>query len=257
MRRFFVEQIPSQGQSLIIKGPEAQHINRVLRMGPGMRILLMDAEGFRCEAIIESAGRGEVHVLIDKVLAPLSPAPIEITLCQALLKSQSMDFVIQKASELGVHLIQPFSSERTVVKIQGEKTQGRLKRWRDIAVNASKQSNRVRPPEVTTPCTLFDLVEPWGREGFLRLVLWEDEKGKDLKSLLRGSNPSKHVVGIVGPEGGFSAKEVETLRKGGFVPISLGRRILRAETAALTLVAILQYEWGDLSLEEWRNGVVE
>jgi 16S rRNA (uracil1498-N3)-methyltransferase len=235
---------------LVIKGAEAGHIHRVLRMGPGARILLMDAKGSRCEAVIESTGRREVHIRIEKKLTAPPPSPIGITLCQALLKASAMDFVIQKSSELGVNEILPFSSERTVVRVDHDKHAAKIGHWREIAINATKQSNRARPPKVMPPCTLFELVKQRQSENSLKLLLWEGENTKDLKGLLRESAPLQEVVGIVGPEGGFSAEEVKTIRQGGFSSVSLGRRILRAETAAITLVAILQYEWGDLSVKK-------
>ncbi|MBN2033504.1 MAG: 16S rRNA (uracil(1498)-N(3))-methyltransferase [Deltaproteobacteria bacterium] len=246
MRRFFVEQIPSQGKNLIINGAEAGHITRVLRMAPGAHILLMDERGALCEAVIVSAGRREVDVHILRALAPPLPSPIEITLCQALLKAAAMDFTIQKASELGAHKILPFSSQRTVVRLNRDGHAAKTRHWREIAVHASKQSGRTRPPVVNPPSSLADLAEQWKDEKALKLILWEDEHTQNFKDLLRGSDPWRKVVGIIGPEGGFSGDEVEKLRQAGFRSVTLGRRILRAETAALALLAILQYEWGDM-----------
>ena len=217
-------------------------------MRRGAHILLVDAKGSRCVAAIEFAGRHEVHVRINEPLAPPSPSPIEITLCQALLKARAMDWVIQKASELGAHEILPFSSERTVVRVEPDKHAEKIKRWREIAINASKQSNRARPMDVGSPCTLTEVVERLQNKRALKLILWEDESTQDLRDLIRRTDPLEKVVGIVGPEGGFSAGEVEKVRRKGFCSVSLGSRVLRAETAALTLVGILQYEWGDLSL---------
>lgn len=247
MRRFVVEHIPPRGESLIIRGAEARHIRRVLRLGPGARILLMDGRGFRCEALIESADRHEVHVRAEKILTPPIPSPIEITICQALLKSQSMDFVIQKTSELGVHAVQPFCSGRTVVKMERGRAHARLKRWRDIAVSAAKQSDRDRPAEIREPLSFEDLVTLSRKADALKLVLYEEEEDRDLKGLLRSRPETKRIIGMVGPEGGFSPDEVRVAGESGFLAVSLGRRTLRAETAALTLVAIIQYEWGDLS----------
>lgn len=247
MRRFLVEHIPPQGKTLIIRGAEARHIRRVLRMGPGARILLMDGKGRRCEAIIESGDRLEVQVRTEKILQPPAPSPIEITICQALLKSQSMDFVIQKTSELGIHSIQPFSSMRTVVRMEREKAQGRLKRWRDIAASAAKQSDRPRPAEICEPCSFEELLTLSRKGHGLKMILYEEEKARDLKGLLRSNPEAERIIAMVGPEGGFSPDEVTAAVEAGFLPVSLGRRILRAETASLTLAAILQYEWGDLS----------
>ena len=248
MRRFFVEQILSRGETLVIKGSEARHIIRVLRMRAGDSLILMDRKGARFQSRIESVRGEEVSVLLEKPVPAPPESPAEIILCQALLKARAMDFVIEKASELGVHQIVPFVSQRTVVRLDHDQPSTRLRHWREIAVNASKQSNRARPPEVAIPCTLPALVEQWRDEAALKVILWEDEKSQDLKALLRGSAPLKTVVGIIGPEGGFSVDEVNRVRQGGFSSVSLGRRVLRAETAALTLLAVLQYEWGDLCL---------
>lgn len=255
MRRFFVEKIPSHGESLVIQGEEAGHISRVLRMRPGAHIVLLDAKGSRCVAAIEFAGRHEVHVRIHELLAPISPSPVEITLCQALLKARAMDWAIQKASELGAHEILPFSSERSVVRLERGNHAAKIRHWREIAIHASKQSNRGRPMEVGSPGTLAEVVERWQNEEALKLMLWEEESTQDLRELIRRTDPLEKVVGIVGPEGGFSAGEVEKARRKGFTSVSLGSRVLRAETAALTLVAILQYEWGDLSVDKRNPGI--
>jgi len=247
MRRFFVEEIPSQGGTLVIRNSEARHIIRVLRMKVGDRLILMDRNGTRFQSRIESVRSHEVTVFLEEALPSPPESPVEIVLCQALLKARAMDLVIQKASELGVHKVLPFASERTVVQADHDKPSARIRHWREIAVNASKQSNRARPPHVALPCSLSALIEQWKDKSALKVILWEDEKSRDLKSLLRGAAPLTTIVGITGPEGGFDAEEVDMVRQGGFSPVSLGDRILRAETAAITLLAILQYEWGDLS----------
>jgi 16S rRNA (uracil1498-N3)-methyltransferase len=248
MRRFFVEEIPSPGETLVIKGSEARHIIRVLRMRVGDSLILMDRKGARFQSRIESVRGQEVSVLLEQSIPAPSESPAEIILCQALLKARAMDFVIEKASELGVHQILPFASQRTVVRADHDQPSTRIRHWREIAVNASKQSNRARPPEVALPCALPALIEQWQDERALKVILWEDEKSQDLKALLRGSAPLKTIVGIIGPEGGFSVEEVDRVRQGGFSSVSLGHRVLRAETAAITFLSILQYEWGDLSL---------
>ncbi|MDY7035519.1 MAG: RsmE family RNA methyltransferase, partial [Thermodesulfobacteriota bacterium] len=115
MRRFFIEEIKPGDRSFIIAGPEARHIIKVLRMGRGDRVMLMDGKGSRFQAIIESVEGHEVLVTLEKSLPMPPPSPVEITLCQALLKSRPMDYMVQKTSELGVDRIIPFSSERTVV----------------------------------------------------------------------------------------------------------------------------------------------
>lgn len=257
MRRFFVEQLPSEGETLVITGSEAKHITRVLRMSVGDRLVLMDQQGIRFQSRIESVRGQEVTVALEKPVPAPPESPLNVILCQALLKARSMDFVIQKASELGVRRIFPFASERTVVLANAHQPSTRVRHWREIAVNATKQSNRARPPDVALPRSLHALAEQWQEQEALKVILWEDEKSQDLKALLRGSTPSASVIGMIGPEGGFSPEEVDMVRQAGFCSVSLGHRIVRAETAAITLLAILQYEWGDLSLNTGNNGIVE
>ena len=264
MRRFFVEEIEAKDGLCTIRGSEAKHMTRVLRMSRGDRFILMDGKGARFRAIIESAGRGEVLITLEKPLPQPPPSPVEITLCQALLKSRAMNYVIEKTSELGLHRILPFSSERTVVRLNKEKFANKKQRWREIAHSAAKQSDRKTPVEIGPLSTFEELVGKCRGENALKAILWEEEGAKDLKGVLRGLPPFtptlpspsrgrvwegvKKFIGIVGPEGGFSQEEVQAAEEAGFVSVSLGQRVLRAETAAITMVAIVQYEWGDLSL---------
>jgi 16S rRNA (uracil1498-N3)-methyltransferase len=225
-------------------------MTRVLRMGRGDRFILMDGKGARFRAIIESAGRREVLVTLEKPLPEPPPSPVEITLCQALLKSRAMDYVIEKTSELGVHRILPFSSERTVVRLNKERFANKKQHWREIAHSAAKQSDRKVPVEIGPLSSFEELVGRTRAEDALKIILWEEEMAADLMGVLRGSPPVKRFLGIVGPEGGFSEKEVQAAGEAGFVSVSLGQRVLRAETAAITIVAIVQYEWGDLTFSD-------
>jgi 16S rRNA (uracil1498-N3)-methyltransferase len=246
MRRFFVEQLPAQGETLTLRGSEARHITKVLRMGPGDRLILMDQEGMRFQAVIVSAGPKGVSVILEKALGQPPASPVEIILCQALLKAQGMDYVIQKTSELGVDAILPFSSERTVVAPGKDHGANKLRRWQQIAQSAAKQADRARPAEVGPLFTLADLVVRWRNEDGLKIILWEGEESRDLKALLRSRDTAERVVGVIGPEGGFSPREIPTASEAGFLSASLGARVLRSETAAVIFVAIIQYEWGDL-----------
>lgn len=246
MRRFFIEEIIAKDGTCIIEGSEARHITKVLRMGQGDRLILMDSQGARFQAIIESAYPHKVSVTLERPLPAPPPSPANITLCQALLKSRPMDYVVQKTSELGVNCIIPFSSERTVVRIDSDRISNKVKHWQEIAHNAAKQSDRGNPLRIGPPYLFQDLLEALRQKDALKIILWEDEKAQDLKTLLRSPKPRKDFIGMIGPEGGFSHKEIEMAREAGFSSVSLGERILRAETAAITLIAIVQYEWGDL-----------
>lgn len=251
MRRFFVEDLRVKDRSCVISGSEARHMTKVIRMGRGDRFVLMGGKGEHFLAAIRSIGPREVLVDIEGALAAPAPSPVEITLCQALLRSGPMDYLIQKTSELGVDHILPFVSSRTVAKIAAGKLDKRVGHWRGVAASAAKQCGRPVPARVSPPVSFPDLFA--GLSGDCsRVVLWEEEETIGLKGLLKKSLGRERVIGMVGPEGGFSVEEIQMSKENGFVPVSVGNRVLRAETAALTLVALVQYEWGDLGGAEGR-----
>jgi 16S rRNA (uracil1498-N3)-methyltransferase len=232
----------------MITGSEARHITKALRMGRGDYVILLDGHGARYQSVIESVSPQGVRVRLESPLPSPSPSPVRITLCQALLKTRATDLVIEKTSELGVHSIQPFTTERTVVKLDGQKAKARVRRWREITHSATTQSDGRAPAEIGPLLSFTDLMMKYQKENALKVIFWEDEEGKDLKGLLRESSPMTEAVGMVGPEGGFTQEEIRMAKEAGFTSVSLGQRVLRAETAAITMTAIIQYEWGDLSL---------
>ncbi len=246
MRRFFVEDSIEQDRPCIIKGSEARHMLKVLRMGPGDRCVLMDGCGALFLAVIQSATRQEVTVIPEKALPQLPHSPVGIILCQAVLKSGPMDYLIQKTSELGVDHIHPFSSLRSVIRPDREKAERKMRHWREIARNSAKQSGRIIPANIGGFSSFSQLTATWKEDEGIKAILWEEEGSRDLKGLLRGLLPADRFIGMVGPEGGFDRSEVSEAQDAGFEPVSLGSRILRAETAAIAMVTIVQYEWGDL-----------
>ena len=250
MRRFFIDENLTGQDSFAITGSEAKHISRVLRMGPGERIVLLDKVGQRFQAVIKELNR--LHVLVDLERPVPAPAPsfVHITLCQALLKSHHMDLVVEKTSELGVDRVLPYLAERTVVKLDGDRTHGKVRRWQEIAQSAAKQSDRAMPAQMGPVYSFDELLSVLSKESALKILLWEQEGVRSLKDLLRSIPPAPRVVAVVGPEGGFTEREVKEAGEAGFASVSLGCRILRAETAAISLVTIIQYEWGDLSKTE-------
>jgi 16S rRNA (uracil1498-N3)-methyltransferase len=248
MRRFFVDEIKPDHGTMAIPGAEARHIFNVLRMKQGDPLILFDGKGQRFQARITSVGHKEVQVALERPLEPPPQSPVDITLCQALLKSRGMDDIIRRTSELGVNRIIPFTSQRTVVRMDSKKASSRVQHWRTIARDAAKQSDRGVPAEIVSITSLGDMLAGLADEHAGKVVLWEQEQTLDLKAAL-GSSARGKCIGIVGPEGGFSEEEIRTALDTGFQTVSMGNRILRAGTAALTLVSIIQYEWGDLGLE--------
>jgi len=250
MRRFVIDQIPPDHDRVVIHGPEAKHIAKVLRMRPQDHIIVADTKGNRYQAVILSACPSSVELnLLRQLPQPQSPR-LHLTLCQALLKSKAMDLVVQKATELGAARIVPFTSERTVVRLRGERLNNKLRHWQEITRSATAQSDRPKPPEIS-PLASFDQVLVMERDhGGLRLILWEQELCNDFKDIIRAHEGIKEITAVVGPEGGFSQSEVELATEAGFVPATLGGRILRAETAAIVVCTLCLYEWGDLGLQQ-------
>jgi 16S rRNA (uracil1498-N3)-methyltransferase len=248
LRRFFVEKIIPTGGFLSITGKEARHIRNVLRMKKGEMLILMDREGWSFEATIGEVQYKEVKVTITKTLPPLPSSPVKISLAQALIKSHPMEYFIQKVTELGIHSIHPFYSERTVIQLRSAHLKNKMDRWMEIMKSACKQCGRVTLPDLNTPLLFEEMIKDAPDTKTLKILLWEDEDKVDLKRLLTSMSPAPHVFVIVGPEGGFTLNEINLAKDAGFHIVSLGNRILRAETAAVSLLSIIQYEWGDLNL---------
>ena len=248
MRRFFVDKVLPGTGFFSITGKEARHIRNVLRMKKGEMLILMDREGESYEATIEAIQYKEVKARITQTTPPLPPSPVKISLAQALIKSHPMEYLIQKATELGIHSIHPFYSERTVIQLKSAHLKNKMERWMEIMKSACKQCGRVMLPTLNTPLPFEELIPTVPNKRTLKVLLWEDEDEADLKRLLRSMSSAPHVFVMVGPEGGFTINEINLARDAGFHIVSLGNRILRAETAALSLLSIIQYEWGDLNL---------
>jgi len=253
MRRFFIEDIPGEGCLISITGKEANHIRNALRMKPGDALTLMDGKGRLFEAVIEGSSHKSVKAKVTKALPAPFPAPIQVHLAQALIKPRSLDLLIQKATELGVSSITPFISERTALKLSAEQVSRKMAHWNEVMKAACKQSGSLNLPALNTPLKFEEMVGNERHGDMFKILLWEAEKETDLKGILRTRAQSSHIEVAVGPEGGFTQREIRLARAAGYHIVSLGSRILRSETASLILIAIMQYEWGDLSLRQLRE----
>jgi len=228
-------------------GKDFHYLKTVLRLGEGRELRLFDGKGGEWRAVIEKYGDQSASLRILKKEAP-SPPPIEITLAQSLPKSDKMDFIIQKGTELGVGRIIPFISSRSVPRPDAGRRENRLNRWRRIAAEAARQCGRSVVPEMTDILSFDEMLQHRG-ENTLGMVFWEGEEERSLKSLLQ-SETGRERTGffiVIGPEGGFSRDETDRAVSRGFLTVTLGPRILRTETAPLTILSILQYERGSLS----------
>jgi len=244
MSRFYVPTPQIEKGMLRVEGNEVKHIRRVLRLKAGDEIIVFDSLGKEYEGTIIEETTSSVVIKIQNIFLSKRDSPLDVTLAQSLLKGEKMDYLIQKATELGVKEIIPFFSSRSVPLLEKS---GRLKRhhrWGRIAIEASKQCGRGVVPKIE-PLQDYSEMLQIASPGSLCLILWEREGGQ-LKKVLERSKEKTRIFFIIGPEGGFSQEEVEEAKRAGFIPVTLGRRILRAETASLCLLSIIQYEQGDI-----------
>jgi len=234
---------PASGETTVrIEGETLHYLKSVLRIRPGREIGLFDGRGGEWRAVVEAYGPGEASLRILKKEDPV-PSPGGITLAQSLPKTDKMDFIVRKATELGAARILPFLSSRSIPRPDAGKRENRLARWRRIAVEAARQCGRSVVPEVGEILSYEEMLGARGAED-LGIVLWEEERERSLKTLLRGGQAEGRTrfFVVVGPEGGFSADEIDRAAAAGFVPVTLGPNILRTETAPLAVLSILQYE---------------
>ena len=242
------------GREVRIEGPPLEAL-RFQGARPGSIVTVTDVMGRDYRGRVISLAT-KASVLIFEAFKSPTESPFEMVLLQALPKKERMELIIQKTTELGVSAIIPFKAERSICLEQREARQQKAHRWQEIAIKAAKQSRRARVPGIAKYCSMEEALYTCG-EG-LRILLWERE-GTTLKDVLQNysvnhvrSGPSaslpeiSRIYGMVGPEGGFTEKEVGLAQGKGFIPVKLGQRILRTETAAIVLVGIVQYELGDL-----------
>ena len=242
MRRFFVPGRHEPGQIVEITGSEARHAIRVLRLGPGDDVEILDGVGNRSVARIEKAEADRVTALVTETLLAPPPA-LSVTLALAFLKSDKMDFVVNSATQLGISAFVPFEAKRSVARPNAEKTDSRIKRWERIAREAVKQCGLSVTPRIERPVDLEALCS-MGRDFDFALAFWEEDKTP--LSAVAPQNPPKSVLVVIGPEGGLNESEIESMKDAGFKSASLGPRIMRAETAAVSALVLVQYLFGDL-----------
>jgi 16S rRNA (uracil1498-N3)-methyltransferase len=244
MARFFLPKERIQDQRGTIVGDELAHLRKVLRLGPGDRLTVFDDTGREHEAVIRSfsADRGDIDIL--RSYRPERESSRQITLALGLTKGEKMDFVVEKATELGVQTLVPFISSYTVPKLNDRKIETRTERWQRIALSAAKQCGRTLVPKILTLCEFRELVrQPWADT--LKLLCWEKE-GLTLKQVYETDPDARGILLVIGPEGGFSSEEADQAQQAGFRSVHLGRRILRSETAALAALSVVQFLWGDM-----------
>lgn len=242
MYHFFVTPDQIRDGYAVITGQDVNHIRNVLRMKIGEQVGIRDgiSKNYICE--LEKIGSEEIQAKILSEDSDLSELPARIYLFQGLPKSDKMEFIIQKAVELGVYQIIPVATRRAVVKLDKKKEESKVKRWNAIAESAAKQSGRMIIPEVTGVLSLKEAYT-YAADFDVNLIPYELAEGmEETRAILKTIRPGMQIGIFIGPEGGFDTEEIEQAVGAGIHPVTLGRRILRTETAGMTALSILMFQ---------------
>lgn len=210
--------------------------------------MLFDGSGAEYHGTIEDVSRNDVWIKINRKYLPQIESPLRLILFQGIPKSDKMDMIVKGTTELGIHTIIPFFSSRSIPRWGNESMTRKVEHWEKIATEAARQSGRTRVPEVNNPLSFEEMVKEvnYLNKDMIKIILWEEEREGRMKKVLKEQDKVSGISCIIGPEGGFSPEEVNLLKGAGCISINLGKRILRSETAAIALISIIQYEWGDL-----------
>ena len=238
--RFFTAQELACGDTIALEAGPSQHIARALRMQAGAELLLFNGQGGQYPAVLVEVDKKRVVATLGDQLLEELESPLQVHLGIAVSRGERMDWVIQKATELGVSSVTPLFTERTEVKLRGERAAKKTRHWQNIAVSACEQCGRNRLPNIA---------------GLSELSAWLGNTAADHKLVLHhraGQNDSSaasptSIALLIGPEGGLSEAEVDAAELAGYQSLRLGPRVLRTETAPLAALAILQAKWGDMS----------
>ena len=231
------------GCDVQLEAEQAHYLGRVLRMKTGSELTIFDGSGDEFPAIVTSFRKGSATLQPGEPVRRNRESPLRIRLVQGVSRGERMDFVVQKATELGVSELQPVLTERTVVRLGAGRSERRLAHWQRVAISACEQCGRNSLPAIASPLPVDDYLAA-DREAAIRISLSPTARN-GLGSL--DAPGEGRVELLVGPEGGLSEAEISNASACGFTPISLGPRILRTETAALAAIALIQARWGDLA----------
>jgi 16S rRNA (uracil1498-N3)-methyltransferase len=239
--RVFVHAPLGSGQQLSLEGDAALHLGRVLRAKVGEAVVLFDGSGIEFDAEVVTTGRRDVTLAVGARRAVDRESPLELVLLQGLCRNERMDWVVRKATELGVTAIRPVLAERSVVKLDPARMASRIEHWRAIAISACEQSGRNLLPDIYPP---LPVTAALGAHAGATGVLLDPVAPGGPEILPK---PAGALCLLVGPEGGLDERERNAALAAGYVGIRLGPRVLRTETAALTGITLLQARFGDLS----------
>lgn len=240
-RRFFIAPEQIDGDIVRLDDATARQITKVLRLRQGDRICLLDGRGNFHDAQINSTVKGDTTAQILSTSLCQNEPKLDFTLAICIPKGDKLELIVQKSVELGISRIVVVQSERTVTRLDGSKASEKMARWRRIAAEASEQSGRGIIPEMVGIIGFSDLATIIQKTD-MAIIAWEEEQETPLKQVLREKPDSRSALLIIGPEGGLTESEVELARSAGAKSVSLGKRVLRSETAAIAACSVVMYE---------------
>ena len=239
--RIYTEQPLAPGNPIELEGPQAHYLSKVLRLKVNARLILFNGDGYEYQSLITAVNKHNITINIEEAVRAVTESPLHSILGLGLSRGERMDLAIQKSTELGVTEIVPLFTEFSEVKLQAERLQKKLRHWQQIAISACEQSGRNHIPVIHPPVQLSD----WCKALDCDCKLIFEPGAKEVK--LRQKQLT-HVALLIGPEGGFSAQELNHASNSGFQSLSLGPRILRTETAPIAALTVLQMLWGDFDI---------
>ena len=246
MHRFFAPALDAGDETVVLPREEAEHLTRVLRLGPGDTVAVFNGRGEEFLARVVAAGRRDVRVQLLSRVEPAAEAAVSLTLVQAVLKAEKMDDIVRDGVMLGVAAIQPIVTGRTEVTVAGIVRAGRVERWKRVALASVKQSRRAVVPDIRGPLTF----ESWLEEPLPAEVLMLVEPGLTAEaeslSMVRNQRIPSDAAIVIGPEGGWTDGEWLSARERGVRLVTLGHRTLRADAVPVAAISVLQFLWGDL-----------
>ncbi len=245
--RIFSPQTLQNATACELEADNLRYLKTVLRLKPGDKIIIFDGYGHDFEACIDSFSASGVRVTLGTPI-PQTNKKVSLTLAQAIPKAGKMDVIVKAAAELGADVIIPFAAARSVTRIEGEKAAAKVARWQKIVREASRCSRSSRVAAVE-PVLSFEGMLARAMPDALKMIFWEEEDRHNIRDVL--NNPAydgaANYFAVVGPEGGLSRDEVGKAKEAGFISVSLGKQILKVETAAVAILSIIQYEKGIFS----------
>ena len=243
MQHFFVDASQVSEETIRIEGSDVNHMKNVLRMRIGEEVTVSDGQGKEYLCQVRDFEEEQVQLKIVETKASDAELPSKIYLFQGLPKQEKMELIVQKCVELGIYAVVPVSMKRCVVKLDAKKAQKKVTRWQQISESAAKQSKRRIIPQVHSVMAFREAVDYAASQYDICLIPYELADGMEqTRRILNGVQPGQSVAVLIGPEGGFEENEIQYAKEKGVLPITLGRRILRTETAGLALLSVLMFQ---------------